>query len=103
MELNFLIFPKSSTLMQMRHNALVYKAGESDPIKISTPIGKIEEILPKEFFRCHKSTIVNLSHRVRFLNKDNNLILTDDHKVIVAKDRLDEFYVAVGIQRKKKK
>lgn len=102
-ELNTLIF-KIIFIKADHNNALVYNAGETEPLKSAFSISEFEEMLPQKFFfKCHRSTIINLTHRVRLFNKDNCLQMTDDHKVIVAEDRLNEFYTVTGTPKKKKK
>lgn len=102
--IEYLDFSKIIYINADHNETLVYNAGEPKPLKSSFSISEFEEMLPQKFFfKCHRSTIINLTHRVRFLNKDKCLQMTDDHKVIVAEDRLNEFYTVTGTPRRKKK
>jgi two-component system LytT family response regulator len=58
----------------------------------SKNIGDYEEILNEEdFFRCHKSWIVNLKHAKTFVKNTNVLVLNNDVEVEVSTRKKDEF------------
>ncbi len=58
----------------------------------SKNIGEYEEILDEEFFfRCHKSSIVNLKHAKRFSKQTNILTLNNNMELEVATRKKDEF------------
>ncbi|HAS42592.1 MAG TPA: DNA-binding response regulator [Microscillaceae bacterium] len=46
------------------------------PIVVSKPLKEYEALLPKEqFFRCHKSHLVNLDYLLRYDKKEGNMII----------------------------
>jgi len=61
------------------------------PLIISKPLKDYEKILPQEqFFRCHKSHIVNLDYLLRYdKREDEVLIMQDGSKVPVSRRKLD--------------
>ena len=58
---------------------------------LSKPLGDYEKILPQhQFFRCHKSHIVNLDYLLRYdKREDEVLIMQDGSKVPVSRRKLD--------------
>ncbi len=58
----------------------------------SKNIGEYEEVLNDEnFFRCHKSWIVNLKHVKKMIKNNNQLQLTNDMIIDVSIRKKDEF------------
>jgi two-component system, LytTR family, response regulator len=58
----------------------------------SKNIGEYEDILSEEhFFRCHKSSIVNLKHAKRFSKQTNILTLDNNMEIDVATRKREEF------------
>ena len=61
------------------------------PILVSKSLKEYEQLLPKEqFFRCHKSHLVNLEHLLRYDKKDDDiLIMKNGNKVPISRRKLD--------------
>ena len=59
----------------------------------SYPLGKIEELLPKQkFFRIHASYIINRDYLIKYTTRDGGyLVVKDGTKLSVAKSRKVEF------------
>lgn len=64
---------------------------DQTPVVVSKPLKEYEAILPKDqFFRCHKSHLVNLDYVMRYDKKDDNvLILKNGNLVPVSRRRLE--------------
>jgi len=62
-----------------------------EPIVVSKPLKEYEALLPKaQFFRCHKSHLVNLDYLLRYDKKDDNiLILRNGNRVPVSRRKLE--------------
>ena len=61
---------------------------------LSSNIGFFESVLPKDFFRCHQSHIVNKQYLKRYHKSDNYILLLNDEVIPVsrrAKDGLLEW------------
>jgi two-component system, LytTR family, response regulator len=59
--------------------------------KSSKNIGEIELLLPSNFFKCHKSSIVNMNHIIKFIKDDLKIILKDNTELDLAARRKEEF------------
>jgi DNA-binding LytR/AlgR family response regulator len=100
----YLDFAKIICIKANHNTSLLYKAGQAAPLKCTLSISEFEEMLPKKFFfRCHRSTIINLIHRVKFIHKENCLHLTDNQTVTISEDRLSDFLKATNTPTGKKK
>ncbi len=64
---------------------------DQKPLIISKPLKDYEKILPQEqFFRCHKSHIVNMKYLLRYdKREDEILMMQDGSKVPVSRRKLD--------------
>lgn len=64
---------------------------DQPPLLISKPLKDYESILPsQQFFRCHKSHLINLSYLLRYdKREDEVLILQDGSKVPVSRRKVD--------------
>tara|TARA_R110002051_G_scaffold257435_5_gene316417 strand:- start:9528 stop:10253 length:726 start_codon:yes stop_codon:yes gene_type:complete len=51
-------------------------------------MSKLEELLPSNFFRIHRSHIVNINH---IDSIDGNMVKLKDHAAIISKSKRDEF------------
>lgn len=69
---------------------------------ISKGLKEYEELLPeKEFFRVHKSHLVNI-HKIRnYLRSDGNFLeMEDGRQIDIARRKKDEFLVAMNVMGK---
>lgn len=64
---------------------------DQEPVIVSKSLKEYEAILPKEqFFRCHKSHLVNLDYLLRYDKKEDNiLILKNGNQVPVSRRKLE--------------
>lgn len=64
---------------------------DQPPLLISKPLKDYESILPsQQFFRCHKSHLINLNYLLRYdKREDEVLILQDGSKVPVSRRKVD--------------
>ncbi|HEX2936560.1 MAG TPA: LytTR family DNA-binding domain-containing protein [Bacteroidales bacterium] len=66
--------------------------GKPEVITSTFSFGDLEDMLPTTFFfKCHRSTIINLSHLQRFYKGKRQLLLSDNQCVIIAEERIGEF------------
>ncbi len=66
-------------------------------ILVTRLIKEFEEMLPQtQFFRTHKSHIVNLQYIEQFLRADESLVLRNGHRVPVARRRKEELMAMLG-------
>ncbi len=54
-------------------------------------IGEIEETVSSQFFRCHKSWLINLKYVTSYNKHDNTAILANDIQIDVSVRKRDEF------------
>ncbi|WP_276974854.1 LytTR family DNA-binding domain-containing protein [Flavobacterium filum] len=57
----------------------------------SKNLGEIEETLSDNFFRCHKSWIINLKYVSSFIKEQSNAVLLDDVVVEISSRKRDDF------------
>ncbi|WP_299106181.1 LytTR family DNA-binding domain-containing protein [uncultured Tenacibaculum sp.] len=61
-------------------------------IVVTKKLKEVNELLPDEhFFRIHNSYIINLNKIKEFLKSDGYVVLTDNHKIPVSRQRKSEF------------
>lgn len=61
-------------------------------IVVTKKLKEVNELLPDEhFFRIHNSFIINLNKIKEFLKSDGYVVLTDNHKIPVSRQRKSEF------------
>ena len=66
---------------------------ENQKYVVSKSLGEYEEILSDEFFRCHKSYIINLHHVKRHTKKDASLIiLSNEMSIPLARRKKEVFH-----------
>ncbi len=87
--------PEEVLMLQAEINyTLVYFVNGRKTI-VATPLKKLEErFSPFDFYRTHKSYLVNLKCIKCFIEPTNTLQMTDNHKVIVSRrkrTRLKEY------------
>lgn len=51
-------------------------------------MSKLEELLPKNFYRIHRSHIVNINH---IDSIEGNMVKLKNHTAIISKNKRDEF------------
>lgn len=94
------IFHDSSEIIRFEagHNFVqVFIIGKDNPEKMPSTLISIEEQYPfPEFFRCHKSHIVNLNHIVKY-EKKCRTIHTPSGIIALAEDKVDEFNQKMGL------
>jgi two-component system LytT family response regulator len=94
------IFPDRSEIIRFEagHNfVLVFIVGNDGPIKMPSTLSSIELQYPfPEFFRCHKSHIVNLTHIIKY-EKKCRTIHTPSGNIALAEDKVDEFNQKMGL------
>lgn len=94
------IFPDRSEIIRFEagHNCvLAFIAGADQLVKIHATLEKIELKYPfREFYRSHKSHIVNLLHVTEF-DKKNRIIFTPSGSAVLAENKVEEFKVKMGI------
>lgn len=54
-------------------------------------VGEIEETVSSQFFRCHKSWLINLKYVTSYNKHDNTAILANDIQINVSVRKRDEF------------
>lgn len=87
----------------LKKRTLVCVKGKQDVIPSKFPFGELETMLPATFFfKCHRSTIINLAHLQGFDKCKRQLYLTDDQCVVIAEDRIDEFEDRTNPGKRKK-
>jgi DNA-binding LytR/AlgR family response regulator len=65
-----------------------------DDVKVYQPLSKIEEKLPTQFIRCHRSYIVNKN----FISKiDGNVIVLENYEVTIAPNQKEMFLERLGL------
>jgi DNA-binding LytR/AlgR family response regulator len=65
-----------------------------DDVKVYQPLSKIEEKLPTQFIRCHRSYIVNKN----FISKiDGNVIVLENYEVTIAPNQKEFFLERLGL------
>jgi two-component system, LytTR family, response regulator len=72
----------------------LYLDGNNKILTVSKTIGDFEEVLPtKQFFRTHKSDIVNLSYLKEYnFNEGGSIVLTDGTQLSISRRRNKEFF-----------
>ena len=61
----------------------------SKPMKFFTDI--LEDV--REFYRPHRSFVINLKHIKQYVNQDGGYIIMDNQKLVgISKDKKDEFF-----------
>ena len=66
-------------------------------ITVTRLLKEFEELLPpKQFFRTHKSFIVNLQHISEFRRSEESLILSNGHEIPVARRRKENLMSLLG-------
>lgn len=81
----------------------IYAVGEAKPMKCELCISELEKILSgKFFFRTHRSSIINLRHRIKFSKFDRKVHLTDNHIVTIAEKRIHDYQMLTDPAYRKK-
>ncbi|OJJ22067.1 hypothetical protein BKI52_08490 [marine bacterium AO1-C] len=77
--------------LEADNNYTKFIVKNQNALLLSKSLGDYEKILPQEqFFRCHKSHIINLDYLLRYDKRDDEiLILQDGSKVPVSRRKLD--------------
>jgi two-component system, LytTR family, response regulator len=69
----------------------VYTTGK-ECIVSSKNLGEFEELLfGRNFFRCHKSFLVNINYIRKFLKSENRIVMANDQQIDVSVRKKDEF------------
>ncbi|HEX3007328.1 MAG TPA: LytTR family DNA-binding domain-containing protein [Bacteroidales bacterium] len=67
-------------------------------IRSTLTFGSLEEMLPSNFFfTCNRSEIINLTHLKEFEKSTRTAYLTDNHRVIISEDRIEDFRSKTGL------
>jgi two-component system, LytTR family, response regulator len=73
---------------------LVYEADKLKPVKTQHKLKDIEELIVEkdlvQFFKCHRSHIVNLDHILRF-NEKARILITEHGEIPLSEELLDDF------------
>lgn len=76
--------------------------GKQEVIPSTFSFGDLEDMLPTTFFfKCHRSTIINLSHLQRFNKGKRLLLLSDNQCVVIAEERIGEFESRTNSSKRK--
>ncbi|HAS40714.1 MAG TPA: DNA-binding response regulator [Microscillaceae bacterium] len=77
--------------LEADNNYTKFVIKNQNALLLSKPLGDYEKILPpRQFFRCHKSHIVNLDYLLRYdKREDEVLMMQDGSKVPVSRRKLD--------------
>lgn len=65
------------------------------PIVVSKTMGEFEKLLPSNFFRAHRSHLLNLNYVVEVNKRNGMAILSNNEKIEVSVRRKDEFIKAL--------
>lgn len=76
-----------------------FHLASGDKVMVSKPLSEFEELLEEcQFFRIHKSNMVNLNHVVRYVKgRGGYVVLTDGNHVDVSARRKEELMRKLGI------
>jgi DNA-binding LytR/AlgR family response regulator len=66
-----------------------------DDVKVYQPLSKIEEKMPMQFVRCHRSFIVNKNYISKI---DGNTITLGKHEVTISPNQRDLFLEKIGLK-----
>ncbi len=93
-----LFIKADNKIIKVAFNEIVVINGDGPYVKIIAVDGrkimslqsmqKLEELLPKNFYRIHRSHIVNIDH---IDSIDGNMIRLKDHTAVLSKNKRDEF------------
>ncbi len=96
---NFIVINKSRQLIKINLNDVIYFEirgrviaihGKNNITEYYEPIKTLEQkIYGQDFFRCHKSYLINLKYVEKF--KKNEIIMDNGDKVLLSKRRYEEF------------
>jgi Response regulator of the LytR/AlgR family len=74
------------------NNTLVYIINRDEPLRISCSLSTVEQrYLNAQFYRCHRSHIINLQYLVKFNDKSRQLTLVEKQVVPISENYLKEF------------
>jgi two-component system, LytTR family, response regulator len=100
-QLTKLAIPSSNNVMLVNVDEIICLEGDKryttlyilngDKIVSSKNIGEYENILDNNFFRCHKSWIVNLKFTKKLLKNDGQIQLSNDMLIDVSARKKEEF------------
>lgn len=73
---------------------------DQKPLLVSKPIKGYEKLLPPaQFFRCHRSHLVNLHYLLRYDKREGDmLILQDDSKVPISRRKLEVLLEKINLK-----
>jgi two-component system, LytTR family, response regulator len=75
-----------------RKFTLVFITNKFEPVIALNNISTINAMLPiSEFYRCHRSHIINVRHIKKFYIKGHQLIMINGNEVPVAEDKVRQF------------
>jgi DNA-binding LytR/AlgR family response regulator len=97
-QLDKLFLKADNKIIKVAFNEIVVINGQGPYVQIITVNGrkimslqsmsKLEELLPKNFYRTHRSHIVNIDH---IESIDGNMIKLKGHEAVLSKNKRDEF------------
>ena len=64
-----------------RKNTLVFIDGDKKPIIARCSIGSLKEKLPNDFYQCHRSYIINLTHIALYEYKSKIIKMSNEIEV----------------------
>lgn len=83
-------------------NSILYLCTDSGRYEIDTSLSKLEENLnPKDFFRAHRKTIVNISRIIKIIpwGKSRYAInFSDNESIQLSREKTQEFKTRVGLK-----
>ncbi len=94
-----LMFLRLSEVIRLEADGSYTKVVQTNgsPIIISKHLGAVEQMTQSaNFFRVHKSHIINLEHLIRyFRGEGGEVLLSDNSRLPVSRDRKDDFLEAI--------
>ncbi|MCO7184300.1 LytTR family DNA-binding domain-containing protein [Tenacibaculum sp. SSH1-16] len=70
----------------------IYTTGTNKKIVVTKKLKEINQLLPEDhFFRIHNSYIINLNKIKEFLKSDGYVVLENNHKIPVSRQRKSDF------------
>jgi len=100
--LNTVSFVETSAILFFQgdgaYTKVILKDGKS--ITLSKGLKNFENILADnlDFFRCHKSYIVNLSYIIKYSKSDGGyLIIDNQHKIGISQDKVDLLFEKINV------
>lgn len=77
----------------------IYLRSAPFKVVVSRNLTHFEQLLThKQFFRAHRSNLVNVNHIKEFIRSENLLHLNNGEKVSIARDKKDELMLKMNIQ-----